>query len=62
MREDRRSKPVAEPERPTISVRIGRVEVRANIAHSPPAAPRKAPPQPRLGLEDYMKLRNGGRS
>ena len=41
---------------PTVHITIGRVEVRANIAAAPPAAPRPRPTsQPALSLNDYLK-------
>ena len=52
---------IAQPEPPTIQVTIGRVEVRANVAASPPRQPAKLP-TPNLSLEDYLRSGNGGRS
>ena len=51
---------LAEQARPIVQVTIGRIEVRA--VSSPPAPqPEPAPAGPRVGLEDYLRERNGGR-
>lgn len=45
-----------------VTVRIGRVDVRANIAPAPPApAERKPERTPALGLKEYLERRHGGR-
>jgi hypothetical protein len=45
-----------------VTVRIGRVDVRANIAPAPPApAPLKPERKPALGLAEYLDRRTGGR-
>lgn len=50
------------PEPPTINVTIGRIEVRATPSSSSPI--RKERPQsskaPKMGLDEYLKQRNGG--
>lgn len=47
---------------PTISVKIGRIEVRATSAAPQPSPAPPPPPrfQPSLSLENYLKRRNGG--
>lgn len=46
---------------PTIQVTIGRIDVRAVTAPSPPAVPRaRKKPSPSLSLDDYLKQRAGG--
>src|SRR5262249_19030530 len=47
----------ATPPEPTISVSIGRVEVRASQAPAPARARREA--APRLKLDDYLRRRSG---
>lgn len=49
--------PAAKPE-PTIQVTIGRIEVRATPAASPPK--KQTPTAPMLSLADYLRQRNGG--
>jgi hypothetical protein len=51
------AEPAAKPE-PTIQVTIGRIEVRATSAASPPR--KQMPTAPMLSLEDYLRQRNGG--
>jgi len=48
---------------PTIRVNIGRVEVRATTppAPTPPPPQSASPAAQKLSLDDYLKLRNGGR-
>ena len=63
--EPRPALPVAPPPaaEPLIRVTIGRIEVRAVLprpALSPPSAPARPPSAPALGLDDYLKQRNGG--
>jgi hypothetical protein len=50
-----------EPTAPTISVTIGRVEVRAVLPAPAPPVPPPAPRAPRMTLDDYLK-RTGGQS
>jgi hypothetical protein len=51
------------PPPPTIEITIGRVEVRATV--SPPAPVARPQPvaeaAPRLSLEEYLRIQNGGR-
>lgn len=49
----------ASPAPPTIHVTIGRIEVRATAASAP--LPRKPAPLPGMSLDEYLKMRNGGR-
>jgi hypothetical protein len=53
-----------DPERaapPPIEVTIGRIEVRLVSASSPAVPRRPARPAPALSLEEYLRLREGGR-
>lgn len=50
---------VREQTPPVIRVSIGRIEVRAVSAPSPPA--QSTPPPPRLSLDEYLRGLNGGR-
>jgi hypothetical protein len=55
----RASAAAAAPAPATVHVSIGRIEIRATPA--PAKSPRNASPAaPRLGLDDYLKARNGG--
>ncbi len=47
---------------PRITIRIGRVEVRAIPVTSPPPATRSRLPTPALSLDEYLRRRDGGRS
>lgn len=49
----------ASPARPTIHVTIGRIEVRATPALT--AAPRQPATPSAISLDEYLKMRNGGR-
>lgn len=49
----------APPAQPAIHVTIGRIEVRATPAPAP--APRKPATAPVMSLDEYLKMRNGGR-
>ncbi|GIV90711.1 MAG: hypothetical protein KatS3mg055_3229 [Chloroflexus sp.] len=51
--------PAAPPHPPRITVNIGRVEVRA-VSSPPPSRPRSQPPAPKLGLDEYLRRREGG--
>lgn len=57
-----RPPPEQKPEAPApVTVRIGRIEVRANVAPSAPApAQRKPERTPALSLEEYLARRTGG--
>jgi hypothetical protein len=57
-----KNEPITQPQAPTptIQVTIGRIEVRATPAVSQPQRQRPAP-QP-MGLEEYLRQRNGGES
>jgi len=46
-------------EAPAIHVTIGRVEIRATVA--PGQEKKRAPKAPALGLDAYLRQRNGGR-
>jgi hypothetical protein len=47
---------------PRITIRIGRVEVRAIPVTSPPPATRSRLPTPALSLDEYLRRRDGGTS
>jgi hypothetical protein len=49
----------ASPDEPAIRVTIGRVDVRAVVKAETPRAPRE-PQGPRLTLDDYLRMRDGG--
>ncbi|ACL24406.1 hypothetical protein [Chloroflexus aggregans] len=51
--------PAVPPHPPRITVNIGRVEVRA-VSSPPPSRPRSQPPAPKLGLDEYLRRREGG--
>ncbi len=53
------SEPAAPPHPPRITVHIGRVEVRA-VSSPPPSRLRSQPPAPKLGLDEYLRRREGG--
>jgi hypothetical protein len=57
IRESVRQAP-AKPEPPEIHISIGRIEVRATVG-APAPAPSRRPKEPLLGLDDYLKSRNG---
>jgi hypothetical protein len=52
--------PAADGEQPSIRVTIGRVDVRAVVKADTPRAARNEPQGPRLSLEDYLRIRDGG--
>lgn len=52
--------PAAPPHPPRITVTIGRVEVRAIVPQPSPSRPRSQPPAPKLGLDEYLRRREGG--
>jgi hypothetical protein len=58
---ERRRREMQRPEKPSVQITIGRIEVRAVV---PPAAPEKrVAPAPRtLSLEDYLRQKSEGRS
>lgn len=60
---DRRADaPKSPPSPPTIRVTIGRIDVRAIMAPSPPPPRTELPkPGPDLTLDEYLRQRNGGR-
>ena len=53
------SRPIPQPQ-PTVSVTIGRIEVRAVGSSESPAKPRATPPV--MNLDDYLRRRNQGSS
>ncbi|KZL49178.1 hypothetical protein A2T98_14285 [Nodularia spumigena CENA596] len=47
---------------PTITVSIGRIEVRASPQNTPPKTHKSTRKEPGLSLQDYLKQRQGGKS
>ncbi len=54
-----RMPPAAAPERPSVQVTIGRIEVRAVRAPDSPAEPARLPAEPAVSLDDYLARRRG---
>ncbi len=50
----------ARGEEPAIRITIGRVDVRAVVKADAPRPARSEPQGPRLSLEDYLRMRDGG--
>lgn len=53
---------VEQPVPPTIKVKIGRIEVRANTSEPRTNSPVQSPKPPRLSLDEYLRSNSGGKS